>query len=77
MAEKLIKTVNSTRNVQHSELNLLVKKVAVVAEGIVAEAFDTGGFGQWPPSDMTHKKVHQTLVETQQLRNSITSEVKE
>lgn len=54
-----------------------VKKVAVLAEGIVLEAFDTGGFGKWKPSDMTKKKLQQTLVETQQLRNSITSEVKE
>lgn len=53
------------------------KKIAVIAEGIVAEAFKTGGFGKWVPSNMKNKKVHDTLVETQQLRNSITSEVKE
>lgn len=52
-----------------------VTKMAVVAEGIVLEAFDSGGYGKWPPSDMASKKNHQTLVETQQLRNSITSEV--
>lgn len=54
-----------------------MQKVCVIAEGIVQEAFDTGGFGEWPPSEMDGKKVKQTLVETQQLRNSITSEVKE
>lgn len=54
-----------------------VKKVAVIAEGIVFEAFDTGGFGKWVPSNMDRKKNHQTLVETQQLRDSITSEVKD
>jgi len=54
-----------------------LQKIAVIAEGIVGEAFDTGGFGKWPPSMMDYKKNHQTLVETQQLRNSITSEVKE
>ncbi len=54
-----------------------LRKIAILAEAIVAEAFATGGFGKWRPSDMTHKKVHQTLVETQQLRNSITSEVRE
>lgn len=53
-----------------------VKKVAICAEACVAKAFDTGGFGQWKPSNMDNKKVHQTLVETQQLRNSIISEVK-
>lgn len=50
-------------------------KVGVVAETVIFDAFDTGGFGTWPASNMKNKKVHQTLVETQQLRNSITSEV--
>lgn len=54
-----------------------LKKVGVVAEGIVAEAFQTGGFGTWVPSNMAHKRVAMTLVETQQLRNSISSEVVE
>lgn len=54
-----------------------VEKLAIIAEGIVADAFDTGGNGKWQPSHMQYKKVKQTLVETQQLRNSITSEVKD
>ncbi len=54
-----------------------VKTMAIIAEGIVAEAFDTSGFGKWSQSNMSGKKNHQTLVETGQLRNSITSEVKE
>lgn len=53
-----------------------VQKIGIVGESIVADAFDTGGFGKWKPSIMTFKKNHQTLVETQQLRNSITSDVK-
>lgn len=51
-------------------------KVAVVAENVVADGFASGGFGKWPPSDMKRKKVHMTLVETQQLRNSISSRIK-
>lgn len=54
-----------------------VKKLGILAEAIIADAFATGGFGKWKPSNMRFKKNHQTLVETQQLRNSITSEVKE
>jgi hypothetical protein len=54
-----------------------VKKIGILAEAIVQEAFDTAGFGSWPPSDMSRKKVHQTLVETTQLRNAVTSDVKE
>lgn len=52
-----------------------LKKIAIVAEGTVLQAFDTGGFGEWPPSNMDFKKNHQTLVETGQLRNSITSRI--
>jgi hypothetical protein len=55
------------------------QKVAVLAEGIVLKAFDSNGYGKWAalkPSTLAHKKNAQTLVETGQLRNSITSEVK-
>ena len=52
-----------------------MKQIAVVAQDTVLEAFKTGGFGQWAPSDMTNKTVHQTLVETTQLRDSITAVV--
>lgn len=52
-----------------------MKKIGIVAEGVVAEGFATGGFGKWKPSNMAHKTNHQTLVETKQLRDSITSEV--
>lgn len=65
------------RVIQMGSLVPWCQKVAVCAEAVIADAFDTGGFGKWPPSDMRNKKVHQTLVESQQLRNSITSEVKE
>lgn len=55
-----------------------LKKIAVLAEGIVLEAFDTAGFGKWPkwktPGYMNRSG--QILVDTGQLRNSITSEVK-
>lgn len=50
--------------------------MGIVAESVIGEAFDTGGFGEWKPSQMDRKKNEQTLVETQQLRNAVTSEVK-
>lgn len=52
-----------------------VKKVGAMAEAVIQEAFDTGGFGRWKPSFMPLKKNKQTLVETSQLRRSVTSEV--
>jgi hypothetical protein len=54
-----------------------LKLVAVVAEGLVLEAFDTGGFGHWKPSNFKYKHNAETLIETGQLMKSITSEVKE
>lgn len=63
--------------VAKSSLTPWIKKLGILGEAIVLEAFHTGGFGQWKPSNMTYKKVHQTLVETHQLRDSIASEVSE
>lgn len=54
-----------------------VRKLAIVGEKVVMGAFATEGYGKWKPSDMTRKKNAQTLVETGQLRNSISSEVTE
>lgn len=53
----------------------IVQKLAIAGEAVVVEAFQTGGFGEWIPSQMANKKVHMTLIESQQLRNSITSDV--
>lgn len=50
-------------------------KCGALAVGVIQEAFNTGGFGQWKPSQMHRKKNHATLIETGQLRNSITYEV--
>lgn len=56
-----------------------MKKIAVLAEGIVSDAFDTAGFGKWKgwKNPNYTNNANQILVDTQQLRNSITSEVKE
>jgi len=61
--------------VKNATLKPYMDKVAIVCEEIVQDAFGSGGFGKWKPSDMTDKKVQMTLVETQQLRRSITSKV--
>lgn len=54
----------------------IAEKMGIVGVAVVMEAFANGGAdGEWPPSDMTRKKVKQTLVETTQLRDSITSKV--
>lgn len=58
-------------------LTEIMKILGIVAERTIQQAFDTGGFGTWKQSDMSKKKVKMTLVETQALRRSITSEVEE
>lgn len=54
-----------------------VKNVAIAAEGCVLDAFNTGGNGKWPAwkNPNYENNTGQLLVDTQQLRNSITSEV--
>ena len=56
-----------------------VKKIASLAEGIVLEAFATGGFGKWRgwKTPGYTNNTGQILVDTKQLRDSISSEVKE
>ncbi len=56
-----------------------LQKVMVVAEGIVQEAFETGGFGKWPPwSSPYYTNGNMRLLDdTGQLRNSITTRIKE
>lgn len=61
--------------IEENSLEFLLGKIGVAAEAVVSDAFSTGGFGHWKKSNMAYKKVHSTLVETQQLRDSITSEV--
>lgn len=54
------------------------KKVGLVAEETIQEAFSTNGFGQWKPNaPMTVEKKGSSspLIDTGQLRRSITSKV--
>jgi hypothetical protein len=51
------------------------RKFGTIAQRIIDDAFKTSGFGTWKLSRMEFKKVHQTLVESNQLRRAITFEV--
>lgn len=54
-----------------------MSKVGVLAEGIILEAFASNGYGKWPGWSVGYKnKTGQILVDTQQLRSSITYEIK-
>ena len=62
--------------IKDSSLRNFAQKIGVIAVRTVLIAFDSGGFGKWRPSNMDFKKTKQTLVETHQLRDSITFDVK-
>lgn len=61
--------------VKKGDFTEFIRRLGITGEQVVAEAFATGGFGKWKQSNMARKKIKQTLVETTQLRDSITSEV--
>lgn len=63
--------------IEEGSLTPFVAKIGIVGEAVVLGGFDTSGYGYWPASDMTKKENQQTLVETQQLRNAVASEVTE
>ena len=71
--ETLSKTVKTGSKTE------VLKKIAIVAESIVAQAFATGGYGKWTPWKNPHyqNNTGMLLVDSQQLRNSISSEVVE
>jgi hypothetical protein len=64
--------------VKEGNLVEFVKKIGVISETVVLDAFHTGGFGAWPPHSPNYENnTGMLLVDTQQLRNSITHEVVE
>jgi len=71
--EAMLKKIANDR-----DLGTFGDNLAAVAEDVVLEAFHTGGFGKWAPwkTPGYQNNTGQILVDTQQLRNSITSEVK-
>ena len=55
-----------------------VRKVGIVAEEVIQEAFETSGWGQWKPnaeSTKRRKGSDKPLIDTGELRRSISSEV--
>ncbi len=59
-------------------INQFFKKLGILAEGIIQDAFDTGGFGKWKKLENSTKKkkgFDKILIESTQLRKSVSSEV--
>lgn len=69
------------RVVREKSLKPWLERIGDVALKIVSDAFDTGGFGKWPKWKHPEERAKNSnagmlLVDTTQLRNSITREVK-
>lgn len=59
-----------------SSITPWLKKIGLAAEECIQDAFETGGFGQWAPWKGSYKsKTGQILVDTTDLRDSISSQV--
>lgn len=63
--------------VKQGSIKPWLEKIAVVSEGVVLDAFETKGGGKWPPwKNPSYTNEGGTLlVDSQQLRNSVTSKV--
>lgn len=58
--------------------NSALRKLGVMGENTVQKAFATGGFGVWPklkPATIARKRSSAILIDTSQLRRSISSRV--
>lgn len=87
ISENLEKRMQSSNLLNQEVLKAVIKegsvlpwitKVAIIAENIVLDAFSSSGFGKWAPwkNPSYTNNTGMLLVDTQQLRNSITYEVK-
>ena len=67
------------KSFESGNIKQVYQKLAVIAEGIVLQAFATAGFGKWAPNTavtVARKGSDTPLIDTAQLRKSITSDVK-
>ncbi|AFC22572.1 hypothetical protein phi1422_0052 [Bdellovibrio phage phi1422] len=56
----------------------MVAKMGIIGVTVIQDAFSTGGFGKWKPHAKGYtNNTGMILVDTQQLRNSIISQVEE
>lgn len=64
--------------IKTKSIRVFMGKIAVLAKAVIKEAFLTGGFGKWAKwkNPKYTNNTGQILVNTQQLRDSISSEVK-
>lgn len=75
---KTLETKKAKKAITEGDLDSALELMGVAAEGIIQEAFSTRGFGEWQensPATIAKKKSSSPLIDTGQLRRSISSEV--
>lgn len=66
------------KSIKSGKADLLAKKLGIIAEQCIQVAFETEGFGNWEankPSTVARKGSDKPLIDTGELRRSISSEV--
>lgn len=86
IAEHLNKELENSKAFSDEEMKNVIKegstgpwlqRIGILAEKIVMTAFETGGYGKWPKWKKGYENnTGDILVDTQQLKRSITSDVK-
>lgn len=79
LMDHMQKAINKLSKMKKLDINLLSQKIGGAAVSIIQEGFTNGGFGKWRPtkSGKDNKKAGSgnILVDTQQLRDSVTFRV--
>lgn len=80
-SEAILKMVapNAKMKLANGDTEGVMVDIGIACESIISQAFQTGGFGNWPPdapATMRMKTRKTILVETTQLADSITSVVR-
>lgn len=75
---KLITTKETTKLIDEGKIKTVFLLIGLLAEKIIQQAFATQGFGTWEPNSpitIALKGSSKPLIDTSQLRRSVTSEV--
>lgn len=75
---KSLATAKVKEAIDRGDVITVFRVLGVAAEGFVKLAFNSGGFGKWPalkPETIARKGSSKPLIDTGQLRRSITSDV--
>lgn len=79
--EEIVETLEKTgakERIERGEIKGLYRQMGIAAEGVVQRAFATGGYGNWEPNKpatIAAKGSSAPLIDTAELRRSITSDV--